>query len=99
MALDLIEEFRPLVADSVVLSLLNNGRITLEHFQDPAAPQLVSEGWPKFLTAWEERINEKARHPALGISMSYREIFLAQARILGKVLLGELPEYLPFTVR
>jgi CRISPR-associated protein Cas1 len=99
LALDLIEEFRPLVADSVVLGLLNNGRITLEHFQDPAAPQLVPEGWPKFLTAWEERINEKARHPALGISMSYREIFLAQARILGKVLLGELPEYLPFTVR
>ncbi len=100
LALDLMEEFRSIIADSVVLSLLNNRRLTLEDFDGTeGAPRLRREAWPKFLRAWEERMNDRVRHPMLGRSMTYRRILLAQARILAKHLLGELPEYVPFTVR
>lgn len=100
LALDLMEEFRSPLADSVVLSLINNRRLSLEDFDDTEGyPRLRKEAWPKFLRAWEERLNERVRHPILGKSLSYRQILLAQARILAKYLLGELPQYMPFTVR
>ncbi len=100
LALDLMEEFRSILADSVVLTLLNNRRLTLEDFDDTEGyPRLRKEAWPKFLRAWEERLAERVRHPLLGKSLSYRKILLAQSRILVKHLLGELPQYEPFTVR
>jgi len=100
LAMDLMEEFRSILADSVVLSLLNNRRITVEDFDhEDGFPRLKKESWPKFLRAWEERLSEKVRHPLLGKSLPYRQVFLAQARILIKHLLGELPQYEPFQVR
>ena len=100
LALDLMEEFRSVLADSVVLSLLNNRRVTLEDFDDSEGfPRLRKEAWPKFLRAWEGRLNERIQHPLLGKRLAYREILLAQARILVKHLLGELPRYEPFAVR
>ncbi|RTI01412.1 CRISPR-associated endonuclease Cas1 [Thermus scotoductus] len=107
LALDLMEEFRPILADSVVLILLANRRITQEDFEEAhpelpfgeGFPKLRKEAWPKFLRAWEERLNQRIRHPLLGKSHTYRETLLLQARLLGKHLMGELPEYPPFTVR
>lgn len=100
LALDLMEEFRSVVADSVVLGLLNNRRLGLEDFDDSEGfPRLKKEAWPKFLRAWEERLSSRVRHPLMGKSYSYRQIILTQARILGKHLLGELPAYVPFSVR
>ncbi|RIH88966.1 CRISPR-associated endonuclease Cas1 [Calidithermus roseus] len=100
LALDLMEEFRSILADSVALSLCNNRRLSLEDFDDTEGyPQLHKEAWPKFLRAWEERLSERVRHPLLGKSLSYRQILLAQARILVKHLVGELPQYEAFTVR
>lgn len=92
LALDLMEEFRSVLADSVVLSLLNNRRVTLEDFDDSEGfPRLRKEAWPKFLRAWEERLNERVQHPLLRKRLAYREILLAQARILVKHLLGSFP--------
>jgi CRISPR-associated protein Cas1 len=100
LALDLMEEFRSVLADSVVLSLFNNRRVTLEDFDDSEGfPRLRKEAWSKFLRAWEERLNERVQHPLLRKRLAYREILLAQARILVKHLLGELPRYEPFAVR
>jgi CRISP-associated protein Cas1 len=100
LALDLAEEFRSILADSVVLSLLNNRRITLENFDDTDGyPRLRKEAWPAFLRAWEGRMSERVRHPLLGKSLSYRQTLLAQARVLGKYLMAELKQYEPFTVR
>lgn len=100
LALDLMEEFRSILADSVVLSLLNNRRISLEDFDDAEGyPRLRKEAWPKFLRAWEERLTDRIRHPLLGKSYSYRQTLLCQARILGKHLMGELAEYAALTVR
>lgn len=100
LALDLAEEFRSILADSVVLSLLNNRRLTLEDFDATEGyPRLRKEAWPAFLRAWEGRMNERVRHPLLGKSLSYRQTLLAQARVLGKYLRAELKQYEPFTVR
>jgi CRISPR-associated protein Cas1 len=100
LALDLMEEFRSIVADSVVLGLINNRRITPEDFDSAEGfPRLRKEAWPQFLRAWELRLNERVRHPRLGRSYPYREVLLCQARILTKSLLGEIESYVPFTVR
>jgi CRISPR-associated protein Cas1 len=100
LALDLMEEFRSIVADSVVLSLINNRRLTPEDFDsEEGFPRLRKESWPQFLRAWELRLNERVRHPLLGRSYPYREILLCQARILVKSLLGDIDRYVPFTVR
>lgn len=100
LALDLMEEFRSILADSVVLSLLNNRRLTLEDFDDAEGyPKLRKESFPKFLRAWEERLTDRVRHPLLGKAYSYRQTVLVQARVLVKHLMGELPAYEPFTVR
>ena len=100
LALDLMEEFRAILADSVVLSLFNRGMITPEMFEESRGyPTLTDEGFKQFLRAWEDRLSQSAKHPHLKQKLDYRQIMVAQARILGKHLMGELPEYLPFTVR
>lgn len=100
LALDLMEEFRAILADSVVLTLLNREMLSPEDFDDSAGfPQLTENGFKQFLRAWEDRLMQTVKHPLLGQKLDYRQILLAQARILGKHLMGELDEYLPFTVR
>ena len=100
LALDLMEEFRSILADSVTLTLFNRGMITLEMFEESRGyPTLTDDGFKQFLRAWEDRLNQKVKHPYLNQKLDYRQVMLAQARILGKHLMGELPEYLPFTVR
>lgn len=100
LALDLMEEFRSILADSVTLSLFNKNMITETMFENSRGyPTLTDEGFKQFLRAWEERLNQKVTHPYLKQKLDYRQIMVAQARILGKHLMAELPEYLPFTVR
>lgn len=100
LALDLMEEFRSILADSVVLTLFNKGMITAEMFETSRGyPTLTTEGFKQFLRAWEGRLNQKVRHPLLKQNLDYRQILVAQARILGKHLMGELAAYLPFAVR
>lgn len=100
LALDLAEEFRSILADSVVLSLLSNRRLRAEDFDDSEGfPRLRKEAWPKFLSEWERRLAESIRHPLLGRKLSYRQVLLAQSRLLVKHLLGEMSEYHPFRVR
>ncbi len=100
LALDLMEEFRSIIADSVVLSLFNRAMISEDMFEEEKGyPSLNEEGFKKFLKAWEDRLNQKVTHPYLKQKLNYRQIMLAQARILGKYLMSEIREYLPFTVR
>jgi CRISP-associated protein Cas1 len=100
LALDLMEEFRSILADSVVLTLFNKGMISEEMFETSRGyPTLTDEGFKQFLRAWEGRLSQKVRHPLLKQNLDYRQILVAQARILGKHLMGELSSYQPFTVR
>lgn len=100
LALDLMEEFRPIIVDSAVLTAVNNGMVTRGHFTlHPTGVGLTRAGKAAFVKALEARFDELARHPVFGTRLSYRRIIEVQARLVIKVLLGELEQYPPFVVR
>lgn len=100
LALDLAEEFRPIIADSVVLQVINTGEIQPQHFvQRGPACNLTPAGRKAFITAYERRLDSLVTHPIFGYTISYRRILDVQARLLGACLLGEFPHYVAFTTR
>ena len=100
LALDLMEEFRPVIVDSVVLTLLNNRMLTPNDFViELGAYRLKDERRKLFFTQFEERLNEEVIHPLFGYKTSYRRCLELQVRLLAKVLTGEIEEYPPFHVR
>jgi CRISPR-associated protein Cas1 len=100
LVLDLAEEFRPLLADSVVLGLVNNRELGTSDFLVRAgAVTLTSEGRKTVIRAWERRMATHLRHPLFGYSVSYRRAVELQARILAACLIGELPRYEPLVTR
>lgn len=100
LALDLMEEFRPIVADSVVVNVLNTGVVTSSDFiSRSVGVNLSPEGRKKVLRAWERRLADQVTHPVFGYRVSYRRIFEMQARLLARYLLGELPSYVGFRTR
>lgn len=100
LALDLMEPFRPVVADSVVAGVLNNGEIGGDDFIDTLGGVLIKPAArKKLLAAYERRLAQKVRHPVFGYRATYRRIFELEARLLGRYLLGELAAYPSFEVR
>lgn len=100
LALDLMEPFRPLVADSVALRVLNTEEITIHDFywgQDSC--QLKKQGRNTFFAAYERRLHDELTHPSFDYKISYRRTFDLEARLLARYLEGELPEYRPLTTR
>lgn len=100
LALDLMEEFRPLVADSVVLQLINNGEVKAEDFiRRSGAVSLTEGGRKSFFLAYERRMGHLIRHPVFGYRISYRRVLEVQARLLARALSGEIPNYPGFRTR
>jgi CRISP-associated protein Cas1 len=100
LALDLAEEFRPLLADSTVLTLINNREIAASDFLVRAgAVTLTAEGRKTVIRAWERRMTTHVRHPMFGYQVSYRRAAELQARILAACLTGELAAYQPLVTR
>ena len=100
LALDLMEEFRPLIADSVVLTAINNGEVRPADFIDRmGAVTMIPEGRRRFITTYERRMGQEITHPVFGYQISYRRVLEVQARLLGRYLLGEIPEYPEFATR
>lgn len=100
LALDLAEEFRPLIADSVVIGLINNGEITDKDFiRRAGAVSLTPDGRRTVLRAYERRLATKIRHPIFGYQITYRRILDVQARLLAAVLVGEIPQYQAMVTR
>ena len=100
LALDLVEEFRPLIADSVCLTLINNGELGPEQFITRGdAATLTQNGRRKVIEAYERRMDTLVTHPLFGYAASYRRILEIQARLLSRHLLGELPAYPVFRTR
>jgi CRISPR-associated protein Cas1 len=100
LALDLAEEFRPLLADSTTLLLFNTGEVKASHFITRAgATTMTPDGRRAVLAAWERRLEADVTHPIFGYTLSYRRAISVQARLLGRVLLGEIPEYPAFRTR
>jgi CRISP-associated protein Cas1 len=100
LALDLAEEFRPLLADSTVLTLINNREISPFDFLVRAgAVALTAAGRRSVIGAWERRMGTEIRHPLFGYTVSYRRAVELQARILAAHLGGELARYEPLVTR
>ena len=100
LALDLMEEFRPIIADSVVITLINTRQITLDDFeQSHGGWYLKSSARKKFYAAYETRKNETLTHPVFKYKLSFRRAMELQARLLAKYLTDEIDAYTPLTVR
>lgn len=100
LALDLMEEFRPIIADSVVLNVCNHRILTPQDFQEELGViHLKPDARKKFYSKFEERLQEEIQHPQFGYRTSYRRCIELQARLLAKWLTGEIPVYPPLIVR
>ncbi|MBI5000052.1 MAG: CRISPR-associated endonuclease Cas1 [Euryarchaeota archaeon] len=100
LALDLMEEFRPIVGDSVVISLVNNDEISKKDFViRGGAASLTGVGKKTVIRAYERRMDSQIIHPLFGYTVSYRRIIEVQARLLSRCLSGELAEYPMFCTR
>ncbi|GAB05115.1 CRISPR-associated endonuclease Cas4/Cas1 [Gordonia amarae] len=100
LALDLMEEFRPLLADSAILSMLNNGEVTSGDFERRSRGcWLTLQGRRKVIRAYERRLDVQVTHPVFRYKISYRRVLDVQARILAGVLIGELRQYTPMVTR
>ncbi len=100
LALDLMEEFRPLVADSTVVNVLNTGVVGEADFvirRDGCS--LAPTGRKKVLYAYERRMDQLVTHPTFDYRISYRRVLEVQARVFGRLLLGEANEYPAFRTR
>jgi CRISPR-associated protein Cas1 len=100
LALDLMEPFRPLIADSAVLSAINTRMVTPDDFVRAGnAVSLTATGRKKFYQAYEQRMDSLVTHPMFGYRANYRRILEIQVRLLARVLTGELTTYPVFVTR
>lgn len=100
LALDLMEPFRPLIADSSVIHAINNGEIKPSDFITRAGgTSLTSSGRKRFLGIIERRMSHYVTHPDLGYRLSYRRLLELQARLFARYLQGEIPDVPRFAPR
>ena len=94
LALDAMEPFRPIVADSVVLTAVNTGEVSAGDFvTSVAGTALTTAGRRRFVGAFERRLSQETTHPRFGYRLSMRRLLMLQARLLTRHLLGEFPRY------
>lgn len=100
LALDLMEEFRPL-CDRLAITLLNRRQITTDDFnvREGGAVEFTPAGLKKVISAYQTRKQETVVHPTLKQEFRFGHLPLVQARILTRHLRGDLPEYLPCVLR
>ena len=98
LALDLMEELRPCMADRFVLTLINNRVMQPEdfHTSENGAVRLTDEARSKFLKNWQQRKQESITHPFLEEKMSWGLVPTVQALLLARTLRGDLEDYPPF---
>lgn len=100
LALDLAEELRPIVGDSVVINVINNGEVSASDFiVRGGGVALTENGRKAVIRAYERRLDAEVKHPLFGYRISYRRVLDVQARLLAAHLLSEVPEYVAFTTR
>jgi CRISP-associated protein Cas1 len=100
LALDLMEPFRPLIADSAVLSAINTRMVTASDFVRAGdAVALRPEGRKSFFRAYEQRMDTLVTHPIFGYRVNYRRLLEIQTRLLARVISGEIASYPVFVTR
>jgi CRISPR-associated protein Cas1 len=100
LALDLMEEFRPL-ADRLALTLINRGQLTEKDFElrPGGAVYLAENGRKTVLSAYQQRKQEEVSHTLLQQPIPFGLLPHIQARLLARVLRGDMEGYLPFLIR
>ena len=94
LALDLMEPFRAIIANSVVLWAVNTGEVGPNDFVVAVTgAALTQAGRRRFVEAFERRLSQETTHPVFGYQVSMRRMLIVQARLLSRFLLGELPSY------
>lgn len=100
LALDLMEPFRPLIADSVAIGTFNRGELTEGHFLRTAAGcALTDAGRKAFFNAYGRRMDTEVTHPVFGYRLSYRRMIALHARMIAAWLVGEVPSLAFLTTR
>jgi len=101
LALDLVEEFRSVIVDSVVLNVVNRGMLAADDFQPGRAGgvYLKREALRVFLRQYSARLNTRRLHPGVGRRLTYQQWFEVQARTLREAIEGKRPAYRPMVVR
>ena len=101
LALDLMEELRPVLADRLVLSLINRGQLKSVDFipEEAGAVRLTDDARKTVLVAWQERKRETLRHPFLGETIPLGMVAHLQAQLLARHLRGDLDGYPGFIWR
>jgi CRISPR-associated protein Cas1 len=101
LALDLMEEFRPWLADRLAITLINRRQITSDDFvtREGGAVEFSKSGRKSVITAYQTRKQDTLTHPVLGQEFRIGQLMLVQARILARHLRGDLPEYLPCVIK
>ncbi len=91
LALDLMEPFRPLIADSIAISTFNRGELTEGHFlQTAAGCSLTDAGRGAFFGAWGRRMDTEVTHPVFEYRLSYRRMMMLHARMISAWLVGDI---------
>ena len=94
MALDLMEPFRPVIADSVVITAINTGMVRASNFTKAASACAMNDaGRKSLIRAYEARLDQLVTHPAFDYRCSWRSVIRLQARLLSRWLRGDIPEY------
>lgn len=101
LPLDLVEEFRPVIVDSLVLSLINKRVIRVDDFDVEVGNvyKLKDAAFKKFLQHYEEKKRTAIKHPLFDYKATYIKSFELQARLIGKFVSGEIEEYIPFLIK
>lgn len=100
LALDLMEEFRSLIADSVVITVVNTGEVQANDFIRAAGScALSAAGRRRLIGAYERRMGQEITHPVFGYRITYRRVLEVQARLFARLIQGEITEYPEFRTR
>ena len=101
LALDLMEEFRSVLADRLVLTLINRAQINEKDFDERpgGAIHLHDDARKKVVVAYQERKQEEVTHPLIESKVPIGLLPLLQARFLARTIRGDMEGYLPFLVK
>ena len=97
-ALDLMEEFRPCLAERLALTLVNRRQIESKHFRERegGAVEFTDRGRKEVIEAWQRRKQAEVKHPLFKQNIRIGQVFSVQARLLARTLRGDISDYIPF---
>lgn len=103
LALDVMEEFRPLLVDTAVLALVNEGRLTPADFtrtsEEKRPVVMRDEGMRRLIEAYEQRLETTLHHPVTGDQVTYRRCLELQMRQIAALAQGKAERYVPVVIK